>query len=584
MTTFTNPLDIARETLKRLAAQRTPPTPDNYRALYHQIAETPIHKDEHPAERIIAQLLATLPKGSDEARRVAQRGEQALQEADWGTLSALLTKALGADRVSPDWNELIGTLVQQLERRHAGLTPTKKREALEHILASTRSADLLATRLGNLVTQWARNTPGDTPATAPAAAPSESAAQPDDSTNAWRDLCAFILETPCAGSLRDFPALAQEARKLAERLRAAQNPGTASEVTALIRKFAFRVELAGDDRGETHTGVVRLLQLMVDNIGELVIDDHWFSGQTGMLKDILSRPLDVRTIDTAETRLRELIFKQGQMKAGLVEAQQSLKTMLSDFVGQLASFARDTGAYHAKIDSYSARISGAASIVELQDVIQEVMTETRNIQVAAQRTQDDLISARTRVDEAKQRVAALETELARTSDMVRHDFLTGTLNRRGLEEAIAREISRAARREAPLCVAVLDVDNFKQLNDALGHQAGDQALVHLCQVVRESVRPQDTVARYGGEEFVILMPDTGLPEAQQALVRVQRELTRRFFLHGNQRILITFSAGVTQIPPGEPSEAAIARADALMYKAKQSGKNKVVSGEESNQK
>ncbi|PJF46268.1 MAG: GGDEF domain-containing protein, partial [Candidatus Thermofonsia Clade 3 bacterium] len=160
----------------------------------------------------------------------------------------------------------------------------------------------------------------------------------------------------------------------------------------------------------------------------------------------------------------------------------------------------------------------------------------------------------------------------------RSDQLTGALNRRGMEEAFARELSRVARLGSPLSVALLDIDHFKRLNDHLGHQAGDRALVHLAQVVRSLLRPTDSLARYGGEEFLILLPNTAAEEAERVLQRVQRELTRQFFLHNNQRMLITFSAGVVELMPGEDRDSVIARADAAMYRAKASGRNRVVRG------
>lgn len=182
-----------------------------------------------------------------------------------------------------------------------------------------------------------------------------------------------------------------------------------------------------------------------------------------------------------------------------------------------------------------------------------------------------------RVDDAELEVARLQNELAETSEMVRHDQLTGALNRKGLEETLDRELARARRRQAPICVSLLDVDNFKSLNDTYGHQTGDDALVHLARVIRETMRPHDTLARYGGEEFLIILPDTILPDAVSALTRLQRELTKRFFLHKNEKLLITFSAGVTAFLPDEPRNEAIARADAAMYQAKKTGKNRVVS-------
>ena len=123
---------------------------------------------------------------------------------------------------------------------------------------------------------------------------------------------------------------------------------------------------------------------------------------------------------------------------------------------------------------------------------------------------------------------------------------------------------------------MLDIDNFKKLNDTLGHATGDQALTHLATVARECMRPQDTLARYGGEEFVILLPDTPLDKGVEAMTRLQRELTKRFFMAGAEKVLITFSAGVAQLVSDESGAEAIKRADQAMYLAKRAGKNRVV--------
>ena len=139
-----------------------------------------------------------------------------------------------------------------------------------------------------------------------------------------------------------------------------------------------------------------------------------------------------------------------------------------------------------------------------------------------------------------------------------------------------REIARTRRLDSSLCLALLDVDNFKALNDRLGHASGDAALVHLAQVTREVMRPQDLLARYGGEEFVLLLPDTTVDSGVKAMMRLQRELTTRFFLQGSERVLITFSAGVAQLGSDEASSDVIRRADQAMYLAKRAGKNRVM--------
>ena len=91
------------------------------------------------------------------------------------------------------------------------------------------------------------------------------------------------------------------------------------------------------------------------------------------------------------------------------------------------------------------------------------------------------------------------------------------------------------------------------------------------------MRPQDTLARFGGEEFIILLPDTAVADANKALVRLQRELTKRYFLANNEKVLITFSAGLTELRSDDTQATVIKRADEAMYTAKNTGKNRVVS-------
>jgi diguanylate cyclase len=106
--------------------------------------------------------------------------------------------------------------------------------------------------------------------------------------------------------------------------------------------------------------------------------------------------------------------------------------------------------------------------------------------------------------------------------------------------------------------------------------AGDQALIVLAETLRAGIRHEDVLCRYGGEEFVILMPDTPLESGIDAMTRLQRELTRTFFMSGKEKILITFSAGVAQLAPDESGADAIRRADRAMYLAKRAGKNRVM--------
>ena len=177
-------------------------------------------------------------------------------------------------------------------------------------------------------------------------------------------------------------------------------------------------------------------------------------------------------------------------------------------MSRLSELTESTTEYHQRVEGYAGRLEGADDIQALKTIVDELMTDTRSMQVDMTRYRDEMVLARRSAEQAEGKVRQLEAELEHVSEQVSQDQLTGVLNRRGLDEAMQREMARAERRKTGLCVAVIDLDNFKKLNDTYGHQAGDDALIHLTKVVRKTLRPTDTVARYGGEEFVIVFSET----------------------------------------------------------------------------
>lgn len=156
------------------------------------------------------------------------------------------------------------------------------------------------------------------------------------------------------------------------------------------------------------------------------------------------------------------------------------------------------------------------------------------------------------------------------------DPLTGLFNRRYLEETMERE---RARNGQPLAVIAIDVDHFKRFNDSHGHEAGDQALVALARLLRESVRNTDIACRYGGEEFVMLMPDTpaAIAAERAEALRVQvRELCLRF--SGGQQEPVAISVGPA-VAPGDGTRADVLllrNADTALYAAKAGGRDRTV--------
>jgi diguanylate cyclase len=591
-----NPSETARETLKRLAMQRTPPTPDNYRALYNEIAGVSITEDF--PDKSLKTIGNALPRSTPEQLRFARQFETAIADKSWENLKTTLADLLNKSGAEPaNWSALIRELLTRLETRQAELTPARKREALDHVLASSATPDLLHARLQALLKNWSQTaalesatseglvgataesaavSPAPTISQATSPSPPQPAKLSKGVVGELLDVLAQLLESSISTLLIENAELSREAARLAAAARTTQGTEGIALFVANMKRFSYRLNFAAEDQVEMKSALLHLLHLIIDNINELMLDDQHLQGQVDIVLELVNQPLNLRRLDDVERRMKDVIFKQGALKKSLLDAKDQIKSMLATFVDRLANLSESTGEYHQKIGRYAERISKANDIADLSGVLEEVMRETRVIQLNAQRSHDELIQMRSKVSSAESEIERLQRELASTSQLVRFDPLTEVLNRKGMDEALETEVSRMHRHKGKLCLALLDIDNFKKLNDSLGHAAGDAALVHLAKVVQETIRPEDTLARYGGEEFVVILPDTSLESAVSAMVRVQRELTRRFFLSNNEKVLITFSCGVAELGADEAAAEAVQRADGAMYLAKRAGKNRVL--------
>ncbi len=390
-------------------------------------------------------------------------------------------------------------------------------------------------------------------------------------------LCRDLLAEAIVAGSEDYPEeLAREATALAVAVRDATDEPRLDAVALRVRAFWDAVTKLDQTQREIQQGLLRLLQLLTANVSELLGDGSWMRGQLKAFSALGKGPVTIETIARLEKGLQEIAQRQGALKQSLDEAKDAMKQMVATFIERVGQLASDTGEYNERLAGYAREIESASDIGQLSSVIVHVMDDTRGMQTDLTRSRDELLAARRTVEQFQERANRLESELVVLSDRLQEDQLTQVLNRRGLDRTFDNEAARADRYGRPMSLAMLDVDNFKALNDRLGHQAGDSALVHLTASIRKSLRTTDVIARYGGEEFVIVLPETARDDAMAVMVRVQRELTRRYFLHNNERVLITFSAGVAERAHGEAQEDLIERADRALYRAKLDGKNRVV--------
>lgn len=520
------PADVAREAFRRLAMRRVAPTPDAYREVYDEIIG---NTGKMNAETVLLNFSASLKNAPGEVAEFSNLLTNAVKARDWQEYDKQLT-------------QLTDKYVKRPESAASKAAPASD---VPIVKISAVTAPLVDSQQEPLL----------------------------------RDLLSRTLIFAVAALSQASPELAQEAEALGKSVKDADTEAKLNEAAAKLKQLCFKIEMKSGEMAEQHELLMRLFKLLLENVSELIEDDSWLHGQIEGVQTLLSGPINHVALKDATRSLKEVIYKQGLLKHSLSEAKITVKNMMITFIDRLSAVATSTGDYHEKIDIYSRKISQAPDINTLNKILDDVMRETRHAQQEALKSRDEMIQARQEVQEAENRIHMLESKLEQMSELVREDQLTGSLNRRGLDDVFEREVARSERRHTPFCIAMLDLDDFKKLNDTHGHVAGDEALIHLVKVVKETLRTMDVIARFGGEEFLILLPDTPLEEAAQTITRVQRELTKQIFMHNNEKLLITFSAGVALRQPNEDQTALIKRADAALYRAKQAGKNRVVVAE-----
>lgn len=175
----------------------------------------------------------------------------------------------------------------------------------------------------------------------------------------------------------------------------------------------------------------------------------------------------------------------------------------------------------------------------------------------------------------KEQKAELSEALARIQELAGRDELTALPNRRRMVELLDAESSGAGA-SSRNCIALIDIDHFKRINDTWGHATGDEVLREFARQSRLVLRAPDTLARWGGEEFLLHLPSTSLQEAQAVVERLRQQLGRVRFGPAELAFAVTFSAGLVEIAAHETMDAAVSRADHLMYAAKAAGRDRVV--------
>lgn len=594
-----SPTDAARQTLISLSKRSLPPTPENYSTAYNEIIGVKA-SDVPSVSLTLKKVLLDASKNSPKYIAVEKAIASAIKKKNWENLEAQFHKLLpsgnGLATGEANWSLLIRTLLKQLETSHKGMTLSRKKEGLSRVLTNfAKDPIMLAEKIRSLIRAWGHETAvveihGSQPSTSanltsshtiPSAAMVTESKQEDSSVAApqWQEMLLKTLDLVLIPQLENIPDAHKKAQALFTRMHEKSSGQALVKHAKDLKNILLTLEIQRDSQHNVNEALLNLLRLMTHSMEELTAGDEWTKGQIGIVSDIVSKPVDVNTLHDAESSLKELIHKQSNLKPAVQEAKNLLKQMTETFISRLVEVTESTGDYQHKIETHQEKLSNIDGIDELNSVLKNVLDDTRSIGLTVQRTREEFQESQKKVTEAEQKIYDLTAVLDHIGTVANEDYLTGTLNRRGMDEALEREFDRADRHNTELSIAMMDIDHFKKLNDSLGHTTGDEALVHLTQVIKKVKRTTDVLARYGGEEFIIILPTTAQDDGIKVIERVQRELTKDFFMHSDERVVITFSAGVAQRKPGETADSIVPRADAALYKAKEAGRNRVLGAE-----
>jgi diguanylate cyclase len=264
-----------------------------------------------------------------------------------------------------------------------------------------------------------------------------------------------------------------------------------------------------------------------------------------------------------------------KQKTYLEERERELRNIIDILTEAMAATDSENQSYHQTIYAQSEKIEQISRLDDIRKVKSALEQAVDGLRVTVRAKQE---RERARVDRLAEQVSVLNDELQKAREASLRDSLTGAYNRKAFDEHLAQLMERQLIRPRPFALLMLDIDDFKGINDTYGHLLGDRVLLAVAQTCRDLVRADDFVARFGGEEFAILLPAASLRQAAKTAKRIVQTIARtRYALQeepGAPAIALTVSVGVSALRGDDSPQTLISRADEALYAAKRSGKNR----------
>ncbi|KTG16754.1 MULTISPECIES: GGDEF domain-containing protein [unclassified Guyparkeria] len=273
-----------------------------------------------------------------------------------------------------------------------------------------------------------------------------------------------------------------------------------------------------------------------------------------------------------------------QVTEALADIDQHTQLQSDDLAEQRSARLKLDDNLRRQVDDIDAEVESADDLGGLKLAVRERITRIRqqiqSFQQGEERRQEDIEAdnqrLRERLAQLEGQTRILEEQLKQSEAKLFRDNLTGLPNRLAFDHRTRLEIARMRRDGAPLTLAIWDLDHFKDINDQLGHQAGDKTLIIVAKTFNKLIRDVDMIARFGGEEFVMLLPGASGEDALKVVDRIREKLARTKLRSREREISVTASCGLATFAPDEEMETVFSRADDALYQAKEQGRNRCV--------
>jgi len=297
-----------------------------------------------------------------------------------------------------------------------------------------------------------------------------------------------------------------------------------------------------------------------------------------LTENILSDEKTKKLQPVFEKNKKNIITYIKKQKEYLKDRENEFKEIIDLLTKAMAVVDQDSQVYNKKIYKQSEKLEKLTLLDDIKKIKNELIIEVENIRKTVREKE---LGDSEKLEKLSKKVNSLNVELEKAKEESVKDGLTGVYNRKAFDRYINKLVERNTVTKATFSMLLLDIDDFKKVNDNFGHQTGDRVLVAMANKCREIIRSDDFLARYGGEEFVVVLPGASLRNAVKKGKLICKEIAKaRYALEESEEdtiISITLSIGASVYKKDDTVATIIERVDKALYTAKQAGKNRVVS-------